>query len=247
MGIGKGQDAMGEETTKQNYFKGLSRRHYIEKAHEIIQTEGIEAVSIRRIARELGCSSASLYRHFENLSELLYYAELRTLTGYINRLNEAEKDWDTVWDVYVGIWDCYSREAFCHPASYNLLFFEFNNVKLKDSFAEYYEMFPEDIVNTNKFFFKMLQTPNFLARDFEMCRKCISANAISYENAVHLNRRVCMLFEGYFKEVLDKGIEKEDINGRVRQLTEDIDSIVMMLASDLKGYSGYYRGHRPII
>lgn len=232
---------MGEETTNQNYFKGLSRRHYIEKAHEIIQAEGIEAVSIRKIAKELGCSSASLYRHFENLSELLYYAELRTLTGYINSLNESEKKWNTVWDVYVGIWDCYSREAFLHPASYNLLFFEFNNKKLKTSFAEYYEMFPEDIVNTNKFFHKMLQTPNFLARDFEVCRKCISENGISYENAVRLNRMACMLFEGYFKEVLDKGIDMEEIDNRVRLLVKDIDTVVMTLASDLKGYSGYYR------
>lgn len=79
-----------KQSTSSNYFKGLSRRDYIQKAHEIIQQEGIQAVSIRRIAKEMGCSSASLYRYFDNVSELLYYAELRILTGYLDRLNEAE-------------------------------------------------------------------------------------------------------------------------------------------------------------
>ena len=88
-----------KQSTSSNYFKGLSRRDYIQKAHEIIQQEGIQAVSIRRIAKEMGCSSASLYRYFDNVSELLYYAELRILTGYIDRLNEAEKSWESaIWN-----------------------------------------------------------------------------------------------------------------------------------------------------
>ena len=62
------------EKDNSGYFKGLSRRDYIQKAYDLIQKEGIQAVSIRRIAQELGCSSASLYRHFENRDELLYYA-----------------------------------------------------------------------------------------------------------------------------------------------------------------------------
>lgn len=228
-------------TTNTNYFKGLSRRDYIEKAHEIIQEEGIEAVSIRRIARELGCSSASLYRHFENLSELLYYAELRTLGEYIKSLNEAEKHWHNMWEVYVGIWDVYSREAFRHPEAYNLLFFEYNNVKLKNSTEEYYKMFPEDIKDTNRFFYKMLRTSDFMSRDFEICKECITSGAITYENAVQLNRIVCLLFKGYFKTVMDEKIRPEEIDGRVEQMVDDIDTIVMMLARDLKGYTGYPR------
>ena len=208
-----------KQSTSSNYFKGLSRRDYIQKAHEIIQQEGIQAVSIRRIAKEMGCSSASLYRYFDNVSELLYYAELRILTGYIDRLNEAEKSWKNMWQVYVGVWDCYATEAFHNPEAYNLLFFEYNNVKLKEAMREYYEMFPEDIVNVNRFFYNMLQTPSFLARDFEMCKRCINVGGITYDNAVKLNRMVCMLFEGYFKDVYENGIEEEQIPERIKVYT----------------------------
>ena len=43
-----------KQSTSSNYFKGLSRRDYIQKAHEIIQQEGIQAVSIRRLLRRWG-------------------------------------------------------------------------------------------------------------------------------------------------------------------------------------------------
>lgn len=70
---------------------------------------------------------------------------------------------------------------------------------------EYYEMFPEDIVNVNRFFYNMLQTPSFLARDFEMCKRCINVGGITYDNAVKLNRMVCMLLKAISKMYMKTG------------------------------------------
>nr|WP_317282034.1 TetR/AcrR family transcriptional regulator [uncultured Sellimonas sp.] len=200
---------------KDSYFKGLTRRDYIAVTNDIIHKEGLQAISIRRIAKEMGCSSASLYRHFESRDELLYYAELGEMNDYIRSLNKEEKHWKNVWDIYVGVWYCYSLEAFRKPEAYNLLFFTYDNNKLRESIREYYSMFPETIGSSNRMFHNMLQTSDFMGRDFAMCRNCIRANAILYEDAVSLNRMVCMLFKGYFKTVYDEGILEEEIEERV--------------------------------
>ena len=229
-----------KKQTKSNYFKGLSKRDYIEKAYEIIQEEGIAAVSIRRIAKEMGCSSACMYRYFGNLTELLFYVELKELKGYIQRLNTSEKKWKNVWDIYVGVWDCYAREAFRKPEAYDLLFFRYSNIKLKKVIKEYYEMFPEDIKDVNEFFTEMLYAPSFMGRDFRMCRRCIRANAINYYEAIQLNRIACRTYKGYLKTILDEGLREDQIEERVRTFISDIDFFVMKLAKDLKGYKGYY-------
>ncbi len=105
-----------------------------------------------------------------------------------------------------GVWDCYATEAFHNPEAYNLLFFEYNNVKLKEAMREYYEMFPEDIVNVNRFFSTIcFRHQAFWHVIFEMCKRCINVGGITYDNAVKLNRMVCMLFEGYFKDVYENG------------------------------------------
>ncbi len=223
-----------------HYFKGLSRQEYIQKAHDIIQEEGIEAVSIRRIAKELGCSSASLYRYFDDLSELLYFAELRMLRGYIRRMNEMSPKWKNVWEIYVGVWECYSQEAFTHPGAYNRLFFDYPTEKLGSSIKEYYKMFSEDIIETNQIFEDMLQTSNFMKRDFEMCKRCVRENAITYENAVRLNRMACMLYKGYLKTALDEELNEEQIQENVRAFVTDVDMLVENLAEELMGYKGYY-------
>ena len=221
------------------YFKGLTKKDYIEKTREIIKQEGVDAVSIRRIAKEMGCSSASLYRHFDNLTELLYLAEIEVLKGYIDRLNEAQKGWTNIWDYYVGIWDCYCREAFRHPTAYNLLFLKFENDKLHASFKEYYNLFPEALENTNPFFMTMLETSDFMGRDFEICKKCIEEDALDYENAVRLNRLACLLYEGYFKYVVDHDVPEEKIDVYVDLYINDLDWIIVNMAKDLKGYKGY--------
>ena len=48
-----------------------------------------------------------------------------------------------------------------------------------------------------------------------------------------------MLYKGYFKTVVDKGIREEEVDERVAQFIEDLDWIVMNLAKNLKGYKGY--------
>jgi TetR/AcrR family transcriptional regulator, tetracycline repressor protein len=49
----------------------ISRRKTLEIALEIINTEGLEALSIRRLADELNVNGASLYHHFANKDEIL--------------------------------------------------------------------------------------------------------------------------------------------------------------------------------
>lgn len=45
---------LDNKETTQNYFKGLTRKDYIERVCKIMEKDGAEDLSIRRIAKELG-------------------------------------------------------------------------------------------------------------------------------------------------------------------------------------------------
>jgi AcrR family transcriptional regulator len=49
----------------------ISKRKALEVALDIIDTEGIDALSIRRLAERLSVNGASLYHHFENKDEIV--------------------------------------------------------------------------------------------------------------------------------------------------------------------------------
>jgi TetR/AcrR family tetracycline transcriptional repressor len=49
----------------------ISKRKALEVALDIIDNEGIDSLSIRRLAERLNVNGASLYHHFENKDEIL--------------------------------------------------------------------------------------------------------------------------------------------------------------------------------
>ena len=128
---------MYEAEGRKRYFKDLSRRDYIDKAFEIINSEGAESLSIRRIAKAFGCSSTSLYHYFKNLDELIYFSYLVYLDEYLKDLNSHESEWKDIWEIHIGIWECYCRTAFRHPKAFNAIFFSETGRKLPEDFSPY--------------------------------------------------------------------------------------------------------------
>ena len=53
--------------------------YFIIAAQQIIQEEGIKAVTIRKVAALAGYNSATIYNYFENLENLLFFASMKYL------------------------------------------------------------------------------------------------------------------------------------------------------------------------
>lgn len=224
------------ERVRRKYFKDLNRKVYIERALEIIRDEGTEAISIRRMAKEFQCSTTSMYRYFENVEELLYYANLGYLDEYLEELNVHEKEWRDIWDMHIGIWECYCRIAFRYPQAFDIIFFSAASRNLTTSIREYYDMFPERINIVSPYLQVMLQSTDLFERDMVMAERCAQAGVITMGNAMNMNRMVCLLYKGYLKEILDYGLEPDEIEGKVQEFKRDVEVIVGIYASDTLGH-----------
>jgi AcrR family transcriptional regulator len=65
------QREVGEHAGRARERPGLSRETVVARALEIGTAEGLEAVSLRRLAREFGVTSMALYRHVRDKQDLL--------------------------------------------------------------------------------------------------------------------------------------------------------------------------------
>lgn len=70
----------------------ISRRNVLETALAIIDQEGLEGLSIRRLADALGVNGASLYHHFENKDEILIGAAEFALAD-VRTPEKSDADW----------------------------------------------------------------------------------------------------------------------------------------------------------
>jgi AcrR family transcriptional regulator len=72
---------------------GLTRERVVLAAVEIADAEGLSALSMRRVAADLGTATMSLYRHVHNKDELLFAMADNVFARY--PLPPAEPDWRT--------------------------------------------------------------------------------------------------------------------------------------------------------
>ena len=126
-------------------------------------------------------------------------------------LSKCEKEWNDIWDVHFGIWRSYAKEAFKKPQAFEAVFYRNINRDLGEALKEYYEMFPDAIIQVSPFIKEMLEIPSYYQRDYYICKLLVAEGKISEENAKKLNHIICTLFLGYFKFVQEHGVEPEAI------------------------------------
>ncbi len=85
---------------------GLSREQILESAHELLKTEGVSAVSMRRVADALGTAPMSLYTYVKNKEDLLE-GVLSLVLGNL----EVQVDFSTGnWQEQIATWMYSLRE-----------------------------------------------------------------------------------------------------------------------------------------
>ncbi|NUK93962.1 helix-turn-helix transcriptional regulator, partial [Streptomyces lunaelactis] len=92
----------------------LSRERIVETASALVDSEGLEAVSTRRLAAELGVSGPSLYNHFRTKDEILE-AVADAVSAQVD-LSMFDQDDERDWRTALHDWAVSYRAALtAHP------------------------------------------------------------------------------------------------------------------------------------
>ncbi|TCU79532.1 TetR family transcriptional regulator [Tissierella praeacuta] len=209
--------------------------YFINATDELIYEEGINGITLRKVADRAGYNSATLYNYFENLDHLLFYAAMRNIKDYALALNTYLIDAKNSMDVFLKVWECFCDYAYDKPEIYNAIFFPNLEKHFEDYVAEYYKLFPEDMVSSDENISTMLLKSDINKRGETTVIGCVDEGYIRPEDANKLNDMTLLIFEGMLKRVLMNKISYDD----ARNNTMDyIKSIVERFL--IKEYNFYY-------
>ncbi len=90
-------------------------------AHEVIAEHGIEALSLREVARKLGVSHQAPYRHYPTRDHLLAEVMRRCFQQFAAELDQRERSDDPEEDLRA-LGKAYLAFAASHPLEYRLMF-----------------------------------------------------------------------------------------------------------------------------
>ena len=186
---------MGEKMGEKNTKKELIQRTY-----EIMQREGLQGLSIRKITSGLGLSSTALYTHFADMDQLIMYASVRFLQDYIRCFKNTLNENMNPLEQYLTLWNCFAGYAFASIPIYEMLFFGKYKENLGDTIFEYYRMFPEDVTEFDGLSDSVFFSNDLKQRDYMMLQRAARAGEITPEAARILSEMNCYLFHGMLME-----------------------------------------------
>ncbi len=191
---------MPEKDEREKIKQHRIMKYFIQSTIKIIQEENIGSVTIRKVANHAGYTSATLYNYFDNLSHLVFLANMTHLEDYNKKIFRCVSDCKNPIEVYMSVCKCFSVHAYENPEIFTHLFFSQEREKYDEYTDQYYELFPEkkDTV-IPEVLEKMFHINNLYNRSFIMLKKCIDEDYIEEENAKDFND-ICLRFN---KTILD--------------------------------------------
>lgn len=117
---------------------------FIEAAQELIDTEGLKKISIRKIAEKAGFHNSTIYLYFKDVDELILLASLKHFNGYSTALAEQNHKSLSAYENFFCIWKFFSESAFEKPEIFYNFFFGKHSDNLTKIFEQYYELFPDE-------------------------------------------------------------------------------------------------------
>lgn len=106
------------------YHHGDLRKALIDKAIVIIEAEGAEQVTLRRLGREVGVSPMAAYRHFESKEDLLQHVARQGFVKLTEVLQKADEG--VLHERLLNQGVDYIQFAISHPAHYRVMFSTLN-------------------------------------------------------------------------------------------------------------------------
>ncbi len=177
--------------------------YFLEATKTIIDTEGISAVTVRRVASMAGFNSATVYNYFENLNHLIFFASLKYLKDYAEALPKYTIKAKNSFENYLNVWRCFSYYSYLRPEIYNLIFFSsFSHTTINSSIKTYYSIFSEEIGEETKAFLPMLLEDNIHLRDYTVLKAASAEGFFKEEDLHEINEMNILIYQGMLSRLL---------------------------------------------
>ncbi|OPJ54956.1 HTH-type transcriptional regulator BetI [Alkalithermobacter paradoxus] len=181
--------------------------YFIEAATKIIDEEGIEAVTIRKVADIAGYNSATLYNYFENIDHLIFFACMKYMKDYALDLPNYIKNSRNSLDKYILIWECFCYHSFNNPKIYYRIFFDKFTHSIEDAVSEYYSIFPEELGEQSEDVLSMLLKHNIYDRCIAALNSCVNENLVRKDDIDEINEMTLLVYQGLLSRILNNQVE----------------------------------------
>ncbi len=201
----------------------------IQKTYEMLKEKSPDEIKIRDIAKECSCTPTAIYKHFEDLEDLIRYGCVRFLENYIwSTMQIVNEDMDPM-EMLIVMWDEFSKSAFKNIDVFLHMFWGKYADKLGDTIFDYYYVFPERWKNMGGLLTSTFFNSDIKERNFMIVRRAATLGYFPNEKARLISDMQCFLIHGVL-------MDYKDIYREEKKAEEGYQYFMTILRSHIESY-----------
>lgn len=159
-------------------------------------------LSARSLAAECGINVTVLYRHFDSLDQILFYASLRYLESYIEGLPGQYTPGEHPLHRYMAVAAYFNLCCFEHPYAFKKLFIDASAADYVCNMEDYYELFP-DREPLSREHVPLLVEEDLHQKDLLLLQQAADLGAIAPASVKPIAIANTILYKGMLERYLD--------------------------------------------
>lgn len=180
--------------------------YFIEATKKLIQSEGVDGLSIRKIANEAGYNSATLYNYFRDLEHLTLFGSVCYLRDYVLALGNSLTPEMSSLERFQTIYSCFNDFAFRNPDIFHNMFFGRHSEVLGEVLhTYYYELFPEELAGVSDNLRQMLVSGNMRERDMVTVQAMVEEGFVAPEKVELTMELIIAVHQNFIYEATLQG------------------------------------------
>lgn len=193
--------------------------YFIEATQSIIEQEGIEHISIRKVAQKAGFNSATIYHYFKDVDQLILLASMRYLKNYNVSLSKHINEQIDSFQQYLDLWGFFCEASFEYPKVIYNLFFNHHSVELGDIVTQYYSVFPEETESFSPAIAQIMVGQTVLDRNRGIMEPLVIAGYIREDELEMINYITICCFRNILSDKCDcKEADSKELKERMRAI-----------------------------
>ncbi len=195
---------MIEVTPKKGKKIARMKKYLIEETQDLIENEGFQAATLRKIGDQTGYNTATIYGYFKDLNELLLYSSVKFLKSYNSELSAKLDDKMNAVERYICVFQIFCKHTFSRPEIYYNMFYGKNGKNLGEILSDYYALFPEELGDYDEAVNSMLRCGDIIERERYITAPIWKEGFITQEDAHHLAEMAIFAHEYLLKELCEQ-------------------------------------------
>ncbi|WP_101842066.1 TetR/AcrR family transcriptional regulator [Halobacillus sp. Marseille-P3879] len=184
------------KSNKKNIQRARMWRYFLDAATEMIEEEGIDNVTIRKIADRAGFTSSTAYNYFKDLSHLKFFAAMRFTKDYIEELPRYIEKGNNTIEKWLYSWECFCKHSFDQPKIYSVIFMDDLGSVPQDLLNDYYNIYQNDLIGLPEEVQSIIMEHNFSKRSALYIQSAVEEGLMDEANVDFISNSTLMIWKG---------------------------------------------------